>query len=165
MTIKTMHDLLVTGLTYVLDFEERIGKAAPDMASASTDKDLKEAFEKTTTKSQDYAKAVEAAFEKIGESPKRAENHIAVAMIREVNGMVEGTEPGAVRDAALIVAANQQQQFRVASYGSMQAYAKALGKEDALAKMREALEDSKNGDKKFTDIAETRVNPQAAKAA
>lgn len=165
MAIKNIHGLLVTGLTYLLDFEERIGEAAPKMASASADSDLKDAFEKTRTKSKDYAAAVETAFKELGVPAKRAENHIAKAMVHEVEGMIEGTEQGPVRDAALIVAANQQQQFRVASYGSMQSYAKLIGKENALTSLKDALEDSKNGDRKFTSIGEGGVNQQAAKAA
>ena len=43
---------------------------------------------------------------------------------------------GPVRDAALIVAANQQQMFRMASYGSLESYAMLLGKQDAVRKLR-----------------------------
>ncbi len=165
MTIKTVHDLLVTAMTYVLDFEHQIGKAAPDMAAASHSPELKELFEKTGTKSKDYASKIEAAFEAIGASVHTNDNKIATAMINEVKGMVKETEQGPVRDAALIVAANQQQAFRVASYGSMEAYARTAGKDDALKPLREALKDSKAGDDQFNAIAEKSVNPAAAKAA
>ena len=165
MTIKTIHDLLVTAMTYVLDFEHQIGKAAPDMAAASHDPDLKQLFEKTGTKSKDYASKIEAVFKAIGAPVKTNDNKIATAMIHEVQGMVKETETGAIRDAALIVAANQQQAFRVASYGSLEAYAKASGKTDALKPLQEALKDSKAGDDQFNRIAEKTVNPAAAKAA
>ena len=165
MTIKTVHDLLVTALTYVLDFEHQMEKAAPDMAAASHTPDLKELFEKTGTKSKHYAQQIEAVFKAIGEPVATNDNQIATAMVHEVQGMVQETEQGPVRDAALIVAANQQQAFRVASYGSMEAYARAAGKEEALKPLREALEDSKAGDKQFNKIAEGSVNAEAAKAA
>ena len=165
MTIKTVHDLLVTAMTYVIDFEHQIAKAAPEMAAASHDPDLKEAFAKTETKSKDYAAKLKRVFESLGVPPKAADNKIATAMVHEVQGMVKETEDGPVRDAALIVAANQQQAFRVASYGSMEAYAKAAGKTGALGPLREALEDSKAGDATFNAIAEKSVNPAAAKAA
>ena len=55
--------------------------------------------------------------------------------------------------------------FRVATYGSIGSYAKLLGKQDAVKGMTESLEDSKNGDKKFTEIGEGSVNQQAAKVA
>ena len=165
MTIKTVHELLVTAMTYVLDFEHKIAKAAPDMAAASHSPELKELFEKTATKSKHYAQQIEAVFKAVGEPVATNDNKIATAMVHEVQGMVKETEQGPVRDAALIVAANQQQAFRVASYGSMEAYAKAAGKEEALKPLREALEDSKAGDRRFNEIAEGSVNPAAAKAA
>ncbi len=165
MTIKTVHELLVTAMTYVLDFEHQIAKAAPDMAAASHTPELKELFEKTGSKSKHYAQQIETVFKAIGEPVKTNDNKIASAMVGEVQGMVKETEQGPVRDAALIVAANQQQAFRVASYGSMHAYAKAAGKDDALEPLREALKDSKAGDEQFNKIAEGSVNPAAAKAA
>ncbi len=165
MTIKTMHDLLVTAMTYVLDFEHQFAKAAPKMAEASHSPELKELFGKTATKSQHYAQQIEAVFKAIGEPVKTNDNKIATAMVHEVEGMVKETEQGPIRDAALIVAANQQQAFRVASYGSMEAYARASGKTDALKPLQEALKDSKAGDDQFNRIAEKSVNPAAAKAA
>ena len=165
MTIKTIHELLVTAMTYVLDFEHQIAKAAPDMAAASHTPELKTLFEKTSSKSKHYAEQLETVFKAIGEPVKTNDNQIATAMVHEVQGMVKETERGPVRDAALIVAANQQQAFRVASYGAMEAYAKAAGKTEALKPLSEALKDSKAGDAQFNKIAEASVNPAAAKAA
>ena len=165
MAMKSMHDLLVTGLTYTLDFEEQIGKHASEMSSASSSADLKELFSKTESKSKEYAKRIEATFEKLGVPAKRNENPIVKAMLGEVANMIKNTDTGPVRDAALITAANQQQMYRVANYGSLESYAKLLGKTDAVKGLTENLEDSKNGDKKFTEIGEGGVNQQAAKAA
>ena len=165
MAMNNIRDLMVTGMTYVLDFEEQIGKAAPKMAEAASAPDLKELFSKTETKSKEYGQKIEQAFAKLDEPVKRNTNSIAKAMLEEVNNMIEHTQAGPVRDAALIVAANQQQLYRVASYGSMETYAKLIGKQDVANGLKENLEDSKTGDKKFTQIGEGSVNQQAAKAA
>ena len=164
MAMNSIQDLMLTGMTYVLDFEEQIAKAAPEMASASSTPELKELFSKTQTKSRDYAGTIEQTFAKFNQPVKKNANPIAKAMLEEVHNMIQHTSAGPVRDAALITAANQQQLYRVATYGSLQSYAKLLGKQDAMSALKEALEDSKNGDKKFTEIGESKVN-QAAKAA
>ena len=164
MKMESVEDLMFVGMTYTLDFEERVGAEAKKMAEASSDPELKELFEKTVTKSEEYAARLEAAFEKIGREKDTNKNHIAIAMIDEVENMISNTEPSAVRDAALIVAANQQQLYRVASYGSLKTYAKVIGKSDAVADLEGTVEDSKNGDQKFTAIGESRVNQQAASA-
>ncbi len=164
MKIQSVQQLLTTAMTYVLDFEEKIAEAAPKMADAASDADLKDLFSKTATKSKDYATTVEQAFQKLGEQVHREDNHIANAMVREVEEMIKNTDSGPIRDAALIVAANQQQLFRVASYGSLDGYAKAIGKQDAVRETNQSLEDSKTGDKKFTELAESKINKQAAEA-
>jgi ferritin-like metal-binding protein YciE len=164
MKMQSIQDLMTTGLTYVLDFEDQIAKAAPKMAEASNNPELKQAFEKTATKSKEYASRIEQTFEKLGKPVERNDNHIAKAMLTEVENMISNTDTGPVRDAALIVATNQQQMFRVASYGSMVSYGKLLGEEDAVKGLVESLEDSKGGDEKFTQIAENEVNPQAKAA-
>ena len=78
--------------------------------------------------------------------------------------MILNTDAGPIRDAALIVAANQQQLFRVASYGSLESYAKVIGKTDAISGVQQSLEDSKTGDKKFTELAESKINQKAAES-
>ncbi len=161
MKMTSIEDLMVTGMTYTLDFEEQIAKAATKMADASSDAELKEAFQKTQSKSQQYGQDIEQAFKKLGKPVQRNDNHIAKAMITEVEHMIQNTDAGPVRDAALIVAANQQQQYRVASYGSLAHYADLIGQKDAAQLLQKNLEDSKGGDQKFTSIGENKVNRQA----
>ena len=164
MKMQSIQDLMVTGLTYVLDFEEKVAQGASKMAEASSNPELKETFQKTVSKSQEYGKKVEQTFQKLGQPVKRNDNNIAKAMINEVEHMISNTDSGPVRDAALIVAANQQQLFRVASYGSLNHYAELIGKQDAAKGLKENLEDSKGGDEKFTRIGEEKVNQQAKAA-
>ncbi len=164
MKMQSIEDLMITGMTYTLDFEEQIGKAAPKMADAASDPELKETFEKTESKADEYGNRLEQVFEKAGKPVQRNDNHIAKAMLTEVENMIKNTDAGPVRDAALIVAANQQQAYRVASYGSLRHYAELLGKKDAAKLLDQSVEDSKGGDKKFTAIGENKVNKQAKAA-
>ncbi len=164
MKMQTIGDLLYTGLTYVHNFEKQIAEEATKMAQASSNPDLKDAFEKTQTKGQEYAQRVEQAFAKLGQEPKSNDNPIAKAMIDEVENMIANTDASPVRDAALIVAANQQQLYRVAAYGSLKQYAGLIGKSEAVEELGRNLDDSKNGDEKFTSIGESQVNRQAAQA-
>ena len=162
MKMQSIDDLLYTGMTYVLDFEQQISKEAGKMSQAATDPEVKEMFQKSVTQGQKYAERVQSAFSKLGAKPDTNDNHIAKAMINEVEDMISNTDASAVRDAALIVAFNQQQAYRVASYGSLASYAKVLGKNDAVSELQQSLDESKQGDEKLTNIAETRINQQAA---
>lgn len=162
MKMTSIDDLLYTGMTYVLDFEQRIAKEADKMAQASTDPDVKDFFEKSATQGQKYADRLETAFGKIAAKPDTNKNHVALAMIDEVENMISNTDASPVRDAALITAANQQQLYRVASYGSLRSYAKLIGKDAAVADLQQNLDESKAGDEKITAIGVKSVNPKAA---
>ncbi len=161
MKMQSIDDLLYTGMTYVLDFEQRVSKEAGKMAEASSDPEVKEIFQKSVTQGNKYADRIEAAFGKLGAKPDTNKNHIAIAMIDEVENMISNTDASPVRDAALIVAANQQQLYRVAAYGSLKSYAKLIGKEDAVAELQQNLDECKAGDEKLTAIGENNVNPKA----
>ena len=80
MKMQSVEDLMLTGLSYVLDFEEQISKEASKMAEASSNPELKEAFQKTVAKSQEYAQKVEQTFQKLGKSVQRNTNSIAKAI-------------------------------------------------------------------------------------
>ena len=162
--MRTIEDLMITGLTYTLDFENKVSQQAQKMAEASSNPELKEAFQKSMSKGKEYAQKLEQTFQKLNVPVKTNDNHIAQAMITEVENMISNTDASPVRDAALIVAANQQQHYRISSYGSLESYAKLIGKEDAAQGLRENLDDSKGGDAKLTKIGEEKVNQEAAKA-
>jgi ferritin-like metal-binding protein YciE len=85
-------------------------------------------------------------------------------MISEIENMIKNTDAGPVRDAALIVAANQQQAYRVASYGSLRHYPELVGKQDIAREIEQSVKGSKGGDEKFTSIGEKKVNHQAKAA-
>ena len=164
MKMQSVEDLMLTGLSYVLDFEEQASQTASKMAEASTNPELKEAFQKTVSKGQEYGQKVEQTFQTLGKSVERNTNSIAKAMTEEVENMIKNTDASPVRDAALIVAANQMQHYRIAAYGSLETYAQLIGKQDAAAGLKQNLEDSKGGDAKLTKIAEEKVNGEAAHA-
>ncbi len=162
MKMQNIDDLLTIGMSYVLDAEQQLSKEAKKMSEASTDSEVKEMFSKSVTQGQKYAERVQSAFGKLGKKVETNDNHIAAAMVKEVEGMISSSEAGPVRDAALIVAFNQQQAYRVASYGSLKTYAELIGKGDAVSELKQSLDEAKQGDEKLTNIAESRINKQAA---
>lgn len=165
MKMQSIEDLMYTGLTYTYDFEQQVSKESSKMAEASSNPELKEMFEKSVTQGQKYAERIQQTFAHLGKKPDTNQNHIAKAMIDEVENMIANTDASPVRDAALIVAVNQQQAYRVSVYGSFSAYAELLGKSDAGEQMKQSLEECKAGDEKFTQLANSKINQEAAQSA
>ena len=78
--------------------------------------------------------------------------------------MVEETEKGGVRDAALISAAQRVEHYEMAAYGCVREYANLLGQKEVVDLLEKTLEEEKAADKKLGSIAE-QVNSGAMKAA
>jgi ferritin-like metal-binding protein YciE len=82
---------------------------------------------------------------------------------KEVAGDVP-VEDEAVLDAALIAAAQAVEHYEIARYGSLIAWARALGRDDCANILQQNLAEEKAADKKLTEMAESTVNAQALAA-
>src|SRR4026207_61065 len=73
----------------------------------------------------------------------------------------EATDPD-VRDAGMIADAQAVEHYEIARYGTLIAWAKQLGLNDAARLLHQTLEQEYNADKKLTQLAEERLNREAA---
>jgi ferritin-like metal-binding protein YciE len=69
-----------------------------------------------------------------------------------------------VKDAALIAAAQRVEHYEIAGYGCARTFARRIGRNDVANLLQETLDEEGNADKILTDIAESWVNAQAARA-
>ena len=70
--------------------------------------------------------------------------------------------PGPVRDAGIIAASQKIEHYEIASYGTLCAYAKTLGEDEAGALLYETLEEEKNADLTLTEAAYNDINFEAS---
>jgi ferritin-like metal-binding protein YciE len=80
-------------------------------------------------------------------------------VLEEGSEILEDTEKGAVRDAALISACQRVEHYEMAGYGSAREFAKLLGLSDVAALLDETLAEEKNADKKLSGVSK-QVNSQ-----
>ena len=86
---------------------------------------------------------------------------IKYVRIKEGDGIVEETQPGAVRDAGIIAAAQKVEHYEIATYGTLAAFAKVLKQEIALQLLLTTLGEEKKADELLTGIADTALNTAA----
>ncbi len=75
--------------------------------------------------------------------------------------MHEAADP-AVKDAALIAAAQKVEHYEIAGYGTARTYANVLGLSEAADLLQQTLDEEEQTDRKLTDLAETSINAEAA---
>jgi len=80
------------------------------------------------------------------------------SQLKEVAGEVQNKS---VLDAALIAAA-QAEHYEMTRYGTLVAWAKQLGRNDAATLLNQTLDEEKATDKKLTEMAESQINRKAA---
>jgi ferritin-like metal-binding protein YciE len=82
-----------------------------------------------------------------------------LGLIKEVERIVEKTPAGSnTRDAALIIAAQKVFHYKIATYGSLVQLATSLGMEDVTNLLAKSLQDEKDKDLLFSDLADKRIN-------
>jgi len=66
-------------------------------------------------------------------------------------------------DAGLIAAAQRVEHYEMAVYGTIRTFAERLGRNEFVDLLQRTLDEEGAADKKLTKIAESKVNPQAAR--
>ena len=164
MSVSTIDQLLLDELKDLYSAEKQITKSLPKMAKASTSPDLRTAFEDHLKETLGQIKRLDRIFEILSKSPKGKVCHGMKGVLEEGAEVLEETEKGLVRDAALISAAQRVEHYEMAGYGCVREYAKILGHNEIAALLDETLAEEKEADKKLGMISK-QVNPAALKAA
>jgi len=106
--------------------------------------------------------------EKIGELVgKKMTGKACVGMkgvLEEGSEVLEDTEKGIVRDAALISACQRVEHYEMAGYGSAREFAKLFGQREVADLLDETLAEEKEADKKLSGIAK-QINAKAKQQA
>lgn len=160
--IKTMDDLFLHVLQDIYYAEKQILKALPDMVERATNRDLTAAFKAHLTETEKHVQRLEQAFELIGEKPKGTTCPAIDGIIKEANGIAGEVAEKKVLDAALIAAAQAVEHYEITRYGTLIAWAEESGNAAIARLLTTTLNEEKAVDKKFTTIAERRVNEKAS---
>ena len=160
MNVQTIEDLFVEQIQDLYDAEQRLVKALPKMAEASTNSELRSEFEDHLQQTQGHVQRLEQVFAELGQDPKKETCEAMKGLIKEGEEMMD-IEPPAIRDAALIAAANRVEHYEIAAYGTARTLATSLGLNQSPRLLEQTLDEEKKADAKLTQIAEQTVNQQA----
>jgi len=162
--IKTLQELFEIELKYAYDCEQKLfKKGIPAMIEAASSPELRDSLQHHLRETQGQIARLEQVFSVIGMEPNTKDNDILDKTLSAAKDSVSNIESSSLRDAALIVNGNQVEHYEIALYGSLIAFARHLGLQDAIGPLEQTLKEEKTADAKLTQIAETSMNAQAAK--
>jgi ferritin-like metal-binding protein YciE len=160
--IRTMDDLFVHQLKDIYYAEKRIVGALPQMIEKATSPELKSAFEAHLGETRNHVRRVEQVFQMHGVTPETVDCPAIDGIIDEADEVAGEVEDKRVLDAALIAAAQAVEHYEMTRYGTLIAWANALGRSDCGSVLKSNLNEEEAADKKLTKIAESGVNAAAA---
>jgi ferritin-like metal-binding protein YciE len=160
MSVETVEELLIDELKDLYSAEKQIIRALPKIIKAVSTPELREGL----TNHLEETKGQVVRLEKIGEIlGTKMTGKTCVGMkgvLEEGSEVLEDTEKGLVRDAALISACQRVEHYEMAGYGSARDFAKLLGQAEIADLLNETLSEEKNADKTLTG-ASKQVNTAA----
>jgi ferritin-like metal-binding protein YciE len=164
MKVKDLESLFVHEVKDLYGAEKQLVKALAKMAKASTDDDLRKAFEDHCIETEKQVQRLDRIFQELGESSRGAKCPAIEGMIQEANELLgEHMEPH-VLDTALICAAQRVEHYEIAAYGCTRALAQQLGKDDLAEELQRTLDEEKKANEKLSQIALSHVNQEAMAA-
>jgi ferritin-like metal-binding protein YciE len=161
----TLHNAFVDELRDAYDAEKQLTKALPKMAKAASSPDLRTAFETHLEETRGQIDRLEQVFARLDEKVRGKHCDGIAGIIEEGKAVMEEDFDEATMDACLIAGGQRAEHYEMAAYGTLVAWARAMGHPEAADLLQETLDEEKAADEKLTSLAESGINRDAADAA
>ena len=162
---ETLHDAFIDELRDTYDAEKQLTKALPKLAKAATNTKLRAAFEAHLKETQGQIERLEQVFESLDEKVRGKHCDGIAGIIEEGESIMEEDFNETTMDACLIAAGQRAEHYEMAAYGTLVAWAQAMGHTRAAKLLKQTLDEEKAADKKLSGLAEGGINQGAADAA
>lgn len=159
---KALKELFIDSLKDIYWAENALVNALPKMAVNATSASLTAAIKEHHTITRNQVARLEKVFKLVGEKAEGKKCEAMAGLLKEGDSILEETEPGAVRDAGIIAASQKIEHYEIATYGTLVAFAKTLGENDAAKLLTQTLAEEKEADCVLNDVALNAVNIVAA---
>jgi ferritin-like metal-binding protein YciE len=161
----TFHDAFLDELRDAYDAEKQLTKALPKLAKAASAEELREAFESHLDETRGHVEKLEQVFASLDEKVRGKHCDGIAGIIEEGKSVMEEDFDDETMDACLIAAGQRAEHYEMAAYGTLVAWAKAMGHEEAAGLLEEILDEEKAADEKLTSLADGGINESAAASA
>jgi ferritin-like metal-binding protein YciE len=162
---KTLHDAFLDELRDAYDAEKQLTRAPPKMAKAATSPKLRAAFESHLEETRGHIDRLERVFESLDEKVRGKHCDGIEGIIEEGKSVMEEDFDDATMDACLIAGGQRAEHYEMAAYGSLIAWARAMGHAEAADLLEQTLGEEKAADQKLSALAEGGINQEAADTA
>jgi ferritin-like metal-binding protein YciE len=157
-----LKELFVDSLKDIYWAENALVGALPKMAANASSAGLAGAILEHLDITQLQVERLKQVFDLVGEKAEGKKCEAMAGLLKEGDSILEETAPGPVRDAGIIAASQKIEHYEIATYGTLVAFAKTLGENDAAKLLTQTLAEEKEADCILNDVALNVVNIVAA---
>src|SRR6476661_1063691 len=154
----TLHDAFLDELRDSYDAEKQLTKALPKLAKAATSPELRQAFESHLEETRGQVERLEQVFGLLDEKVKGKHCDGIAGIIEEGSSVMEEAFDDATMNACLIASGQRAEHYEMAAYGTLVAWARVLGHDDAADLLQQTLDEEKAADEKLSALAEGGIN-------
>ena len=158
----TLHDAFMDELRDLYDAEKQLTRALPKLAKASSNRELRTAFETHLEQTRGHVERLEEVFESLDEQVRGKHCDGIAGIIDEGKTLLDEDFDDATMDACLIAAGQRAEHYEMAAYGTLVAWALAMGHGDAADLLQQTLDEETAADEKLSLLAEEGINQDAA---
>lgn len=159
--MKKLEDLFVDSLKDLYDAERQMVAALPKMMEAANSQDLKNGFKEHLEVTRRQTERLVQIFSEMKMDPKGKKCVGMQGLIKEGEEIMKEAGDPDVMDAGLIAAAQKIEHYEISGYGTVRAYAQALGHQNIAGILDQTLKEEGQTDKKLTAMAIGHINAQA----
>lgn len=162
-TLRSLHHLLIDELKDLFHAENQLIKALPKTIKAAKNPELKAGFTAHLAQTRAHVQRLASALKTLGQPARGKVCHAMLGLVEEGGEVIALKAPDAVRDAALIGAAQRVEHYEMAGYGTARAFARSLGEDEVVDLLTATLDEEGETNKRLTRISDT-VNADARAA-
>ncbi len=160
--VRTLNDLFLHTLKDIYYSERQIMRALPKMMKKAGHPELKQALEMHRGETEGQIERLQRIFEMLEKPARGVKCEAMDGILSEAESLMEEVEDPEVGDAGMIANAQAVEHYEITRYGTLVAWAEELGMKDAAKLLQQTLDEEKATDKKLSELAEKRVNKDAA---
>jgi len=161
---EDLRGLFEGGLKDLYWAEKTLSKSLPKMVENATSPELVRTLKNQLSETEQHVSRLEQVFKSAGIKPTAKKCDAMEGLLKESEGIMKGTKMGVVRDAGIIASGQKVKHYEIATYGTLHAFAKTLGENQAANLLALTLDEEKKNDAALTGIAISAINQSAASA-
>lgn len=165
MKTEILQDLFWKELHDLYGSEKLLVRWLPKLMETADSIELRQALGYRVSETRGHVSRLEKIFRIHGEKPSGKNSKALEGILREAGENMADSGNAAIRDTAIVAAVQQIEHYKIAAYGTLQAYATHLGRTEAGKLLQASLQDGRAADRKLSEVTLSYFRREAARIA